>query len=55
MKQSYNSSVLSITHEDLTNFQSLMESNHDSIESLSKVCSKDIDGVIDDLPNEIAA
>ena len=40
MKLSSNASVLRITYEGITNFQSFMDFDRDSIESLSKACSK---------------
>ena len=55
MKLSSNASVLRITYEGITNFQSFMDFDRDSIESLSKACSKNIDRIIDDVPNGIAA
>ena len=55
MKLSSYASVLRITYEGLTNFQSFMDFNRDSIESLSKDCSKNVDRIIADFPNGIAA
>ena len=55
MKLSSDAYVLSITYEGLTNFQSFMYSDCNNIESLSKACSKDIDRIISDVPNGIAA
>ena len=54
MKLSSDASVLRITYEDLTNFQSLMDFERDSIKSISKACNKDIDRNIADVPNGIA-
>ena len=55
MELSSDAFVLRITYEGLTNFQSFMDFNHNSIKSLSKSCSKDIDKIVDDVPNGIAA
>ena len=54
MKLSSDAPVLSITYEGLTNFQPFMEFNHDSIES-KQACSKNIDAIVSDAPNGIAA
>ena len=54
MKLSPNSPVLRINYEGLTNFQSFMNFDRDSIESLSKSCSKNIDAIVPDVPNMIA-
>ena len=54
MKLSYDASVLRITYKGLKNFQSFMDFNHDSIESLSKSCIKNIDTIVADFPNGIA-
>ena len=54
-KYTSNSSVLSITYECLTNFQSFVYFDHDSIKPLSKSYSKNIDVVVADVPNGIAA
>ena len=54
MKLSSDVSVLSITYEGLTNFQSLMGFDRDSIESIYKAYIKDIDAIIYDVPNAIA-
>ena len=55
MKLSSDASVLRITHEGLTNFESFMDFDRDSIESLSKACSKSIDAIQADQANGIAA
>ena len=55
MKLSYDASVLNITYEGLTNFQYFMEFDCDIIESLSKSWSNNIDAVVVDVPNGIAA
>ena len=55
MKLSYDGSVLSITYEGLTDFQSFTDFDSDSINSLSKACSKNIDGIIADIPNGISS
>ena len=55
MKLSSDASILRITYEGLTKFQSFMEFDCDNIESLSKACSKDIDMIVADVPNEISA
>ena len=55
MKLSSNASVLRITYEGITNFQSFMDFDRDSIISLSKVYRKDIDIIIADVPNVIVS
>ena len=55
MKLSSDASMLRITYEGITKFQSFMYFDRDSIESLSKACSKDIDAIVADAPNGIAA
>ena len=55
MKLSSNASVMRITYEVLTNFQSFMDFDHNSIKSLSKACRKNIYRIISDAPNGIAA
>ena len=54
MKLSSDASVLRITYEGLTNFQSFMDSNHDSIKLHPKACSKEINRIIADIPHGIA-
>ena len=54
MKISSNASVPRITYEGPTNFQSFIDFDCDSIKSLSKTCSKNIDAIVADLPNGIA-
>ena len=54
MKLPSNESVMRITYEGLTNLQSFMDLDCDSIESLSKACIKNIDALVDDAPNGIA-
>ena len=51
IKLSSNESVLRITYEGLTNFQSFMDFDRDSIKSLSKFCREDFDMIISDVPN----
>ena len=53
MKLSSNASLLRITHEGLKNFQSFIDFDRDSIKSLSKYCSKNIDTIVTDVPNGI--
>lgn len=55
MKLSSDSSVLRITYEGLTNFTSFLDFDRDSIESLSKACSRQIDAIAADAVNGIAA
>ena len=55
MKISFDASVLRITYEGLTNFQSFLEFDRHSSKSLSKDCSKNIDVIVADVPNGIAA
>ena len=55
MKLSSYAYVLRITYEGLTNLQSFMDFNHDSIKSLSKSCIKNIDRIIADVTNGVAS
>ena len=55
MKLSYDASVLNITYEGLTKFQSFVEFDRNSIESLSKSFSKNTDAIVVYVPNGIAA
>ena len=55
IKLSSNAFMLKITYEGPTNFQSFMNFDHNSIESLLKACSKNIDAIFSDVPNGIAA
>ena len=55
MKLSPNSPVLRINYEGLTNFQYFMNFDRDSIESLSKSCSKNIYAIKAAVQNGIAA
>ena len=55
MKLSSDTSVMRITYEVLTKFQSFMDFNSNIIESLSKACTMNIDRIIADVPNGIAA
>ena len=48
-------SMLRITYEGLTNYQYLINFDRDSIKSISKACSKDIDMIIADVPNGISS
>ena len=43
-----------INYEGLTKSQFFLDFNHDSIESLSKSCSKNIDMIVADVPNGIS-
>ena len=54
MKLYSNESVLRITYEGLTNFQSFMDFDRDSIGSISKDCSNNIDAIVAYVPNGIA-
>ena len=55
MKLFSGTSVIRIIYEGLKHFQSFMHFNHDSIESISKSCSKNIDAIVADVPNGIAS
>ena len=55
MKLSSNASVMIITYEVLTKFQLFMDLDRNSIKSLSKACSKNIDSIIADFSDGIAA
>ena len=55
MKISSYAYVLRIVYEVLTKFKSFIEFDCNSIESLLKSCSKNIDRIIYDVPNGIAA
>ena len=55
MKLYSDASVLRITYEGLTYFQSLMDFYCDSIESLFKDSINNIDAILYDVPNGIAA
>ena len=55
MKLSNDASVLRINYAGLTNFQSFVDFDRDSIEYLSKSCSKNIDAIVADVPNGIVA
>ena len=47
--------VLRITYEGMTDFSSLLDFDRESIEALSKACSKTIPAVAEDVANGIAA
>ena len=53
MKLSSDASVLLITYKELTNFDSFMDSDHERIESLGKLCINTIVDIIDDPLNGI--
>ena len=55
MKLSSDASVLRITCEGLTKFQSFIDFDHNSIKSTSKACSNNIDRIVADVPNLIAS
>ena len=55
MKLSSNASVPRITYEGITKFQSFVDFDRDSIESISKAYSKDIGAIVAYVPNRIAA
>ena len=55
MKLSLDASVLRITYEGLIKFLYFTYFHHNSIYSLSKSCSKNIDAIVDDATNGIAA
>ena len=55
MKLSSNSAVTRITHEGITNFESLMDFDKDSIELLPRACSRAIPAVEADADNNVQA
>ena len=55
MKLASDAAVLRITYEGVTDFASLLDFDRDSIEALSKACSKNIPAVTEDAANGIAA
>ena len=55
MKLSMDSSVTRITYEGITNFASFLDFDRESIETLSKACSRPIDEIQVDVANGIAA
>ena len=55
MKLSSNTSGMRITYEEFTKFQLFMEFDHDSIKSLSKSCSKNIDTIFAGVLNGVVA
>ena len=55
MKLSSDAAVLRLTHEGVTDFQSFVDFDRDSIESLSKACTKEIAAIADDTDNHITA
>lgn len=55
MKLSSNSAVTRITHEGITNFESLMDFDKDSIDLLPRACSRAIPAVEADADNNVQA
>jgi hypothetical protein len=55
MKLASDAAVLRMTYEGVTDFASLLDFDRDSIEALSKACSKTIPAVTEDAANGIAA
>ena len=55
IKLSSDAAVLRLTHEGITNLESLVDFDEKSIKLLPKVCKDDIDAIAEDIPNEIAA
>jgi hypothetical protein len=55
MKLASDAAVLRLTYEGVTDFVSLLDFDRDSIEALSKACSKPIPAVAEDLANGIVA
>jgi hypothetical protein len=55
MKLASDAAVLRLTYEGVTDFASLLDFDRDSIEALSKACSKTIPAVAEDLANGIVA
>lgn len=55
MKLASDAAVLRMTYEGVTDFSSLLDFDRESIEALSKACSKTIPAVAEDIANGIAA
>ena len=55
MKLSSDAAVLRLTHEGITNLESLTDFDDKAIKLLPKVCKDEIDAIIADIPNGIAA
>ena len=55
MKLASDAAVIRITYEGMTDFASLLDFDRESIEALSKACSKTIPAVAEDVANGIAA
>ena len=54
IKLSSDAAVLRLTHEGITNLESLIDFDEKSIKLLPKVCKDDIDAIAEDVPNGIA-
>ena len=55
MKLSSDASVLRLTHEGITNFDSLSDFDKNSIQLLPQTCKNGIAAIVSDLPNNVAA
>ena len=55
MKLSSDAAVTRILYEGVTDFPSLLDFDRESIEALSKACSKTIPAITADIPNHVAA
>ena len=55
IKLASDAAVLRITHEGVIDFPSLIDFDRESIESLGKVCSRNIDKIAEDITNGIGA
>ena len=55
MKLSSDASVLRLTHESITSLDSLTDFDAKAIKLLPKVCKDNIDAIVADVPNDIAA
>ena len=55
IKLSTDSAVLRIVHEGITDFNSFLDFDRDSLKALPRACSKNIDAVVEDLANNVVA
>jgi len=53
IKLSTDSAILCLIHEGITDFNSLLDFDRDSIEALPRACSKSIDAVAVDVANSV--
>ena len=55
IKLSSDAAVLRLTHEGITDFNSFLDFDRDSIEALPKACSRSIDAMMADVANNVVA